>query len=282
MKKRGAIGRVLVLGLLVSAVAYFALHRDYLAGPGLEHELRRFGRLAPVLFILLYALATVLFLPGSLLTVTGGAIFGWAWGTLWNLLGATLGATLAFVIARYVASDWVARRSSERLDQLMRGAQADDWRFVAFVRLVPLFPFNLVNYAFGLTPIALGRYMLTSFICMAPGALAYTYLGYAGRQIASGQAEAIRTAIVALALLAAVAFLPRFIRRLKGPRFIDAETVRRRLETGEEISLIDVRSADEFNGPLGHIAGAINVPVGELAGRLTELAGIKARPMVTI
>jgi len=113
-----------------------------------------------------------------------------------------LGATLAFMIARYVASDWVAARAGERLARLIRGVEEEGWRFVAFVRLVPLFPFNLVNYAFGLTRIRLGEYVLASFVCMAPGALAYTYLGYAGRVATSGQAGAIGKALLALALLA--------------------------------------------------------------------------------
>jgi uncharacterized membrane protein YdjX (TVP38/TMEM64 family) len=135
---------------------------------------------------------------------------------LWNLIGATLGAILAFTIARYVASDWVLARAGDRLSELMRGVEEEGWRFVAVVRLVPLFPFNLVNYAFGLTRIRLSEYVIASFVCMAPGALAYTYLGYAGREAASGQVGAIHKALLALALLAAVAFLPRLIRRLKG------------------------------------------------------------------
>ena len=155
-------------------------------------------------------------MPGSVLTVAGGALFGPIWGTLWNLTGATLGAMLAFVIARYVASDWVAARSGERLGRLMRGVEEEGWRFVAFVRLVPLFPFNLMNYAFGLTRIRLREYALASFVCMAPGALAYTYLGYPGYEGASGQAGTIRKALLAFALLAAVAFLPRLVRWLEG------------------------------------------------------------------
>ena len=181
-----------------------------------KRELQRFGRWAPPLFLLLYALAAVLFVPGSVLTVAGGVLFGPIWGTLWNLTGATLGATLAFVIARYLASDWVAARSGERFAGLMRGVEEEGWRFVAFVRLMPLFPFNLMNYVFGLTRIRLREYVLASFVCMAPGAMAYTYLGYAGREAASGQAGAIHKAALALALLAAVAFLPRLVRRVRG------------------------------------------------------------------
>jgi hypothetical protein len=117
---------------------------------------------------------------------------------------------------------------------------------------------------------------------MAPGALAYTYLGYAGREAASGQAGAIRKAVVALALLAAVAFLPGLVRRIRGQRFTDLSTLQGRLQNGEQVALIDVRSAEEFRGPLGHIAGAINIPVAELSGRIRDLTDLRQRPLVTI
>ena len=107
--------------------------------------MRDAGPVAPLLFILIYALATVLFLPGSVLTLAGGALFGPVLGTLYNLTGATLGATLAFLIARYLAADWVADKTGGRVKQLINGVEAEGWRFVAFVRLVPLFPFNLIS-----------------------------------------------------------------------------------------------------------------------------------------
>jgi uncharacterized membrane protein YdjX (TVP38/TMEM64 family) len=107
----------------------------------------------------------------------------------------------------------------------MRGIEEEGWHFIAFVRLVPLFPFNLMNYAFGLTRIRLGEYVLASFVCMAPGALAYTYLGYAGREAASGQAGAIRKALLALGLLAAVAFLPRLVHGVNRRRFTNPATL---------------------------------------------------------
>jgi hypothetical protein len=117
---------------------------------------------------------------------------------------------------------------------------------------------------------------------MAPGAIAYTYLGYAGREAASGQAGAIRKALLALGLLAAVAFLPRLVRMLKGQRFTDPAALKRRLESGEEVTMIDVRTAEEFRGPLGHIAGASNIPIAELSAKIRELAEIKQRAIITI
>jgi len=282
MNWRNLIFRSVLLAALAAAITWLGLHRELLQTATIERELQRFGGWAPILFLLLYAVATVLFVPGSVLTVAGGGLFGPIWGTLWNLTGATLGATFAFAIARYVAFDWVAARSGERLGRLMRGVEEEGWRFVAFVRLVPLFPFNLMNYAFGLTRIRFREYVLASFVCMAPGALAYTYVGYAGREAASGQTGAIRKAVLALALLASVAFLPRLARRMKGRRFADPATLKSHLESGEEVALIDVRTADEFQGPLGHIAGARNIPIAELSAKIRELTQIKRKPIVTI
>jgi uncharacterized membrane protein YdjX (TVP38/TMEM64 family) len=172
MNWRNLTVRAVLTAALLGAIVWLALHREVLGASALEQELWRFGAWAPIMFVLLYALATVLFVPGSVLTLAGGALFGPIWGTLLNLIGATLGATIAFLIARYVASDLVAARSGEQLGRMMRGVEEEGWRFVAFVRLVPLFPFNLMNYAFGLTRIRLREYVLASFVCMAPGALA--------------------------------------------------------------------------------------------------------------
>jgi uncharacterized membrane protein YdjX (TVP38/TMEM64 family) len=280
MNSRNLIFRSVLVATLVAAIIGLGLHRQLLQPATIERQLQRFGGWAPILFLLLYALATVVFVP--VLTVAGGALFGPIWGTLWNLTGATLGATLAFVIARYVASDWIAARIGERLGRLMRGVEEEGWRFVALVRLVPLFPFNLMNYAPGLTRIRLREYVITSFVCMAPGALAYTYLGYAGREAASGQAGVIGKALLALALLAAVAFLARVVRRVKGRRFTDRATLKRRLESGEEVALMDVRTAEEFQGPLGHLAGARNIPIAELSAKILELTEIRQKLIITI
>ena len=281
MNKRRLIYRLTLVVALVAAISWLAFHREFFAASALEQELQRFGRWAPVLFIGLYAMSTLLFVPGSVLTLVGGALFGPVWGTLWNLTGATLGATLAFVTARYVASNWVSERSGERLARLIRGVEEEGWRFVALVRLVPLFPFNLVNYAFGLTRIRLGEYVFASFVCMAPGAIAYTYLGYVGREAAVGSSAPIRTGFITLALLATVAFLPLLARRAKGQRFTEAATLKRRLESGEAVTVIDVRTPEEFQG-LGHIAGARNIPIPELSAKIRELTTIKRKPIVTI
>lgn len=207
--------RWLLLALLIGAIVLTIVYREHLDIEALEHWLQQAGPAAPILFMLIYAIGTALFLPGSILTLAGGALFGPVFGTFYNLTGATIGAGLAFLIARYLASDWVEKKSAGHLGRLKEGVESEGWRFVAFVRLVPLFPFNLLNYALGLTRIRLSHYLLASYLCMLPGAVAYTYLGYAGREAVAGGEGLIQKGLLALALLAAVAFLPRFIRRLQ-------------------------------------------------------------------
>lgn len=172
--------RGLLFVLLLTAITVAIVYRKQFDAEALKLWVEQAGIAAPLLFMLIYAVGTVLFLPGSVLTLTGGALFGPLMGTLYNLTGATLGAGVAFIIARYLASDWVEQKTGGRLKRLKQGVEEEGWRFVAFVRLVPLFPFNLLNYALGLTRIRFSHYLLASYICMLPGALAYTYLGYAG------------------------------------------------------------------------------------------------------
>jgi len=213
--KRPMLIRLGVLTVLLAAVAWTFVQRTDFDVAVVENWVRGFGLWAPLAFAALYVIATVLFLPGSILTIVAGALFGPFWGTLYSLAGATVGATAAFLISRYLASEWVVRKAGGRLQRLIAGVEAEGWRFVAFTRLVPLFPFNLLNYALGLTRIPLSHYVLASLVCMLPGGFAYTYLGYAGREAATGGERWVEKGLVALALVATVAFLPRFIGRLR-------------------------------------------------------------------
>jgi uncharacterized membrane protein YdjX (TVP38/TMEM64 family) len=215
MTVRAVAPRVLLGLVLAGAALWLFANRERLDPELLQTAVQDLGRWAPVAHIALFALATLLFVPGALFGLAGGALFGPLWGTALNLVGATLGATAAFLVGRYLAADWVRRRTGAPLARLIAGVEAEGWRFVAFARLVPLFPFNLVNYALGLTRIPLISYIVASLVCMAPGTLAYAWLGYAGREAAAGNAAAIRYGLIGLALLAAIAFLPRLVRRLR-------------------------------------------------------------------
>lgn len=272
---------VLFIGL-VAAITLAVIYRDRFDGAALETWVHDAGPVAPLLFMLVYALAAVLFLPGSVLTLAGGALFGPVFGTVYNLVGATVGATLAFLIARYLASDWVAEKAGGRVKQLINGVEGEGWRFVAFVRLVPLFPFNLLNYALGLTRLKLSHYIMATFLFMLPAAVAFTYLGYAGREAVAGGEGMIQKGLMALALLAVVAFLPRLIASLRSGPMIDTETFKQMRDTRKDLLVLDVRTADDFVGEQGHIEGAINIPVEELEQRMDELGDYIERPVAIV
>lgn len=274
--------RIIIFVLLLSGIAIAIGFRDQLNAETLEQWLTNTGAAAPVLFMLIYTIGTVFFLPGSILTLLGGALFGPYWGTLYNLTSATLGAMLSFLIARYLASDWVARKTEGKMKQIITGVENEGWRFVAFVRLVPLFPFNLLNYALGLTRISFSQYSLATYIFMLPGAIAYTYLGYAGKEAIAGGEGMIQKILLALALLALVGFLPRLIGTLRRGSMLNVIELKQRMDAGEDILLLDVRTAEDYIGEQKHISGSTLVPLEELEQRLTELNDYLEKPVITI
>ena len=273
------------LSLLVTVaigIGIALVYRDVFSAQVLENWVSRFGQAGPLVFIGLYAVATVLFLPGSFITLVGGALFGPLWGVLYNLTGATIGATAAFMISRYLVADWVEQKSGPRVRHLKTGVEAEGWRFVAFVRLVPLFPFNLLNYALGLTRIQVSHYVATTYIAMLPGAVAYTYLGYAGREFIAGGEGLIQKGLLALALLALAIFLPGLIRRLRQKPMLEVSDLNKRLESGDAPLILDVRSPEEFVGKQGHIDQSLNIPLDLLEDRIEELIPFMNRPVAIV
>lgn len=157
------------------------------------------GFWGPLAFVVLYVIATVVMVPATGPTLIAGGLFGPFWGSVYVSIGSTIGAAAAFLISRHVARDTVARwlrgrAAFERLDRLVdeRGA----W-IVAVTRLVPIFPYNLLNYAFGLTPISFRTYFVVSWICMIPATVLYVIGGEAiVRSIREGRLAWGRIAIV--------------------------------------------------------------------------------------
>ncbi len=274
--------RALVFVFLLLAIALAWFNHDQLTAEAVMASVERSGWWGPAMFIGIYMIAPALFLPGSVLTLAGGALFGSFTGALFSLTGATVGATVAFLIARYLAADWVEHRVSGRLQEIKEGVEREGWRFVAFVRLVPLFPFNLLNYALGLTRLSVQTFAVTSFITMAPGALAYAYLGDASREAVSGGPDLVRKGILALALLAALALLPSLIRRWRRPGKISPQELQTLLSQEEAPLVLDVRNPDEFVGERGHIAEAVLLPLPELDRRVDELKPHRTRTIVTV
>jgi len=274
--------RIFIFLALIAGIALAVIYRDQLDAAQMKAILNDAGAAAPFLFMIIYIIGTVFFLPGSVLTLLGGALFGPYWGTFYNLTAATIGAMLSFLVARYLASEWVAQKTGGRMKQLINGVESEGWRFVAFTRLVPLFPFNLLNYALGLTRISFSQYSIATYICMLPGAIAYTYLGYIGREAATGGEGLIQKALLALALLAVVSFLPRIIGKLRKGAMVDITELKQRLDNNEDLLLLDVRTAEDYVGEQGHVAGSKLIPLEELEQRMDELGEYLEKPVITI
>jgi len=279
---KNKLTRIFILLALVIGIALVVIYRDQLSAEQIQLLLANAGVAAPLVFMLIYIIGTVFFLPGSVLTLLGGALFGPWWGSFYNLTAATIGAMLSFLAARYLASDWVAQKTGGRMKQLINGVENEGWRFVAFTRLVPLFPFNLLNYALGLTRISFSQYSIATYIFMLPGAIAYTYLGYIGREAATGGEGLMQKALLALALLAIVSFLPRLIGNLRKGSMVDITDLKQRLDSAEDFLLLDVRTANDYVGEQGHIAGSTLIPLEELEQRIDELGDYLEKPVITI
>lgn len=135
------------------------------------------GLWAPVVFVLLWIAACVFFLPGLPISIAGGLIFGAVWGTVWTTVGANIGAAAAFLVGRYMARGMVERqiRSNAALQRIDEGVKEQGWRMLMITRLVPIFPFNIQNYVYGLTDIKLSTYVLVSLPAMLPATVAYNF-----------------------------------------------------------------------------------------------------------
>ena len=279
---KNKLWKILLLVFIVAGITLAVSYRDQLDATVIQNWIEEADNAAPLLFMLVYIVGTVFFFPGAVLTLLGGALFGPVLGTVYNLTAATIGAMLSFLVSRYLASDWVEKKTGGRLKQLINGVENEGWRFVAFTRLVPLFPFNLLNYSLGLTKIKFSHYSIATYIFMLPGAIAYTYLGYIGKEAATGGDGLIQKAMLALALLGLVAFLPRLIGSIRKGAMLNTVRLKQRLDEGEDILLLDVRTVEDYNGEQGHIAGSTLLPLEELEQRIEELDDYYEKTVVTI
>ena len=170
---------VLLVAVVVLAIVFRLPSRAQLMLRTALEYIRQLGQWGPVLFILLYIIACVAVVPASILTIGAGTIFGIVEGCIYVSIAATTGATVAFLVGRYFARGWITRRIGKHpafvaIDQ----AVADEgWKIVFLTRLCPIFPFFLMNYAYGLTRISLRHYVLATWIGIIPGSSLFVYIG---------------------------------------------------------------------------------------------------------
>lgn len=137
------------------------------------------GMLGPVIYAVIYIIACVFLIPGSILTLGAGILFGVAYGSVIVCISATLGATCSFLVGRYLARGWVARKveGNPKFKAIDEAVAREGWKIVGLTRLSPVFPFVLLNYAYGLTKVSLRDFFFASLVGMIPGTVMYVYIG---------------------------------------------------------------------------------------------------------
>ncbi|WP_224957064.1 VTT domain-containing protein [Geomonas subterranea] len=210
--KRIKAGTILIL-IATAALLFRLAGGSQACDPeALKQMLQGHEILGPVVFILLYGITPVLFLPGLPMAIAAGLLFGPLWGVVYAITGATLGATASFLVARYLARDWVvAKLSGEMWQNLDQKVGEQGWKIVAITRLVPLFPFNVLNYAFGLTRIPFWHYVTASFLFMLPACIAFIVFSSSLPQLLKG--EASPALFAGAALIVAVMLLPAWYKK---------------------------------------------------------------------
>lgn len=204
---------------LLAAIAWGCwLARETLFDP---HLLSMVLQISPCCVVLLflgtYIILTIIGVPGTVLTLAGGLLFGLSWGTFWSVLGATIGAMGAFWMARYTLQGWIYRRFGNHptLKTLNRCVRQNPLSFVLAIRFAPISPFNVVNFLFGLTPIHWLPYSLGTLIGIVPGTLIYTWLGVSGKTALSGGDRL--PFLLALLTLGALSFVAPYLIRWRSP-----------------------------------------------------------------
>jgi uncharacterized membrane protein YdjX (TVP38/TMEM64 family) len=205
--------RLLLIGVVVAgaaAAAYTLPVAEWITG--LAERARNTGALGVAMFFAAYVGSTVAFLPGSILTLAAGFAFGPFWGLAIASPASVTGATCAFLLGRTLLRDWAAARVGEspRLRAIDAAVGREGFKIVLLLRLSPLFPFNVLNYALSLSKVRVSTYVLASFLGMLPGTALYVYLGSlapaaAGLASAGGRGGTTRTVLYIAGLVATVA-----------------------------------------------------------------------------
>ena len=217
---RNRIARLLLLALLAAGIAAAWRWRG-LFDPVALTELIAQSPAGPLAFLVLHIAASLFFVPRTLLAVGAGVVFGMWWGIVWAALGSLAGSVAGFLVARYLHAGFVAefveRADPTKLTALLRRADRGGWRMVAVLRLVPLIPASLSNYALGLTRVRLGAYAFGSLLGQLPLTIAYADLGAAGGRALLGgadwQSQVLWPSVIGISALGLSLLIPLLARR---------------------------------------------------------------------
>ncbi|SES40296.1 Uncharacterized membrane protein YdjX, TVP38/TMEM64 family, SNARE-associated domain [Salipaludibacillus aurantiacus] len=183
----------------------------------MQEFINSFGMLGYVIFVLVFVAVAVFMLPGAVLTIVAGITFGPVIGGILSLIGATLGAAAAFLVAKYLARDMILKKfkGNAIFDKIDKGVEKNGVSFLILTRLVPVFPFNVQNYAYGLTSLGFAKYTGVSLITMAPGAFIYAFM--AGQIVREGISLNLMLQFAAAGIiLFLVSLIPKYLAKKKG------------------------------------------------------------------
>ena len=206
-------GRVALLLLIAAGIGVAVIYHKSLDAESIALAIARYPA-APAVFLLVHVVASLIFFPRTVLAVAAGAVFGVWWGTVWAALGSVIGAVAGFLVARYVNNGVVDLESMKRFGPVLLRAEQGGWRAIAVLRLIPVIPHALSNYALGLTRVSVGSYAIGSLLGQLPMTVACADLGAAGEELAAGKAGWITPTLVGLAALMLSIVLPRLLARL--------------------------------------------------------------------
>jgi uncharacterized membrane protein YdjX (TVP38/TMEM64 family) len=204
-----ATGRVLLLLLLVAGMLAAWFGRDTLEPGAITAQIARYPA-APLVFLAAHVMASLLFIPRTMLGLVAGVVFGLWWGLLWAALGSVFGAVAGFLISRYINSGLIDLEHLPKIGPILLRAEAGGWRAVTMLRLIPVIPHSLTNYALGLTRLSLGDYTLGSLLGQLPMTVAYVSFGAAGGRMAAGQDGWYVPIAIGVMALALSILLPHF------------------------------------------------------------------------
>ena len=208
-------GRALVLLLLILGVAA-AWHWRAQLDPKAIGDAIGGSPLAPVLFLAAQSVAALVFVPRTIFGVVAGLLFGVWWGVFWSAIGSVLGAVAGFLVVRYVNSGLIEPETIGRIGPLLERLERGGWRSVAALRLIPVIPHSLANYAIGLTRVPLGAYAFGSLVGQLPMTVAYVELGAAGQRLVFGGKGWIAPTVIGVAALLLSVLIPALARRRGG------------------------------------------------------------------
>jgi uncharacterized membrane protein YdjX (TVP38/TMEM64 family) len=214
MRPRANAARLIALGFVAAGIVAAWRWRGWFDPTALSGFIDR-NPAAPAAFVALHIVASLVFVPRTLMAVVAGLVFGAWWGVLWAALGSVLGAVAGFLLARYIHSGLLDPKIIARIGSLLARAERGGWRMVAVLRLVPIIPHSLTNYALGLTRLKLGAYAFGSLLGQLPLTIAYVDLGAAGGRALLGAADWLLPSAVGASALALSLLIPLLARRFR-------------------------------------------------------------------